>query len=265
MGTEQQSSPTKVLLDSNHWIDFKEKQPNLFEEFAELVHCNDIEVLFSYGNFIDLLKWEGNQDKLSEMISEVVSTYIPPQEYTGNSYRTSSTPLSLVPDAEVKKRATEDTQDFDEMKTLRFLFRIGDWELLCDFEEAYSEAVDYLRSVEEESNESHVKALLMDIDSGVEKFNYDDFGEMKVVFNVVQSKRISNYESNEKIDLHDIADLEIITHAIITNCDTLLIESKWQRDNVQIVESVLDDLGSTIDLQVTNDRDEFVSSLEQTA
>lgn len=256
-------STTKVLLDSKYWIDFKNERSDLFDEFAELVYENDIEVLFSYGNFIDLIKYS-EQDKLSEMISEVVSTYIPPQKYSGNAYDITTSPITLIPDEEVKQRTIEDTEDFGEMKTLRFLFRISDWELLSESEERYSEAINYLRSVDGEYDESYVKAPLLDIESGVEQVSYDEFGDMEVISTVVHAKRIGNYESDENIDLNDIADLQIITHAIITNCDVLLIESKWQRDNVQLVESVLEDLDSDIDLEVTDDMDELVSLLKQT-
>jgi len=255
---------TKVLLDSKYWINFKDERRELFDEFAELVHEDDTAVLFSYGNFIGLVKYN-QQDKLSEIISEVVSTYIPPQGYSGDSYTFSTSPISLIPDSEVQERAIEDTADFSEMKTLRFLFRIVNWELLQDYKGGYKKAIDYLRSIETDHDESYVKALLLDIDSGVEQFSYDEFGDMKVVFNVVQTKRVGEYKSNENIDLNDIADLEIITHAIITNCDVLLIESKWQRDNVQLVESILDDLESEIDLEVTDDMDEFVSLLGEKA
>ncbi|WP_277543542.1 hypothetical protein [Haloarcula laminariae] len=261
--TCEEMSSTKVLLDSEHWINFKDERRELLEEFAEIVHEKDIEVLFSHGNYIDLVKYN-QQDKLSEIISEVVTTYIPAQEYTGNSYEFDTSPISLVPDRAVRERAREDTEDFGEMKTLRFLFRIGDWELLQEYKEGYSEAIDYLRSVDSDYDESYVKALLFDIESGVEQFSYDEYGDMEVVSNVVQAKRIGKYESNENIDLNDIADLEIITHAIITNCDFLLIEGKWQRDNVQLVESVLDELGSTIELEVTNDMDEFITQLRET-
>lgn len=260
---DMQMNTIKLLLDSKYWILFKEERRDLFDEFAEAVQENNIEVLFSFGNFIDLID-RSEQDELSEMISSIVSTYIPPQEYTGNDYIFSSTPISLVPDEEVQARAIEHTEDFEEMKTLRFLFRIGDWELLQEYEEKYKEAINYLRSVEREYGEAYITALLSDIESGVEQFSYDDMGDTKAIFNVVQSKRIGKYESKEKIDLNDIADLEIITHAIIANCDILLIESKWQRDNVQLVESVLNEFNSNIDLEVTDDMDEFVSYLKKT-
>lgn len=252
---EEESSKTKVILDSGYWICFKEDRQELFDEFAEIVHESDIEVLFSYGNFIDLIKYK-EQDKLSEMISEVVSTYIPPQDYTDDAYKTSTDPISLIPESEVKYKTISDTVDFEEMKTLRYIFRISDWE----GREEYKEAMQYLNSVYDEYGENYVKALLFDVDSGTEQFTYDEYGDAEVIANVVQSKRIREIDPKENLEFTDIADMEIITHAIITNCDFLLIESKWK--NIELTDSIFEDLDSSIELKVLDDIEDLVGHLD---
>ncbi|RDZ65750.1 hypothetical protein C5B90_05205 [Haloferax sp. Atlit-12N] len=244
-----------MILDTNYWISFKDHRQDLFDEFAQAVYENDIEVLFSYGNFIDLIKYS-DQDELSEMIPSVVSAYIPPQDYTGNSYSTSTSPLSLIPKTEEKSRAVSDTQDFGDVKTLKYLFRISDWE----GHEEYKEAMQYLKSVSDEYGEEYVKALLFDLESGTGTFSYDERGDAEVVSKVVQAKRIEKMDPNENLKYTDIADMEIITHAIITNCDILVIESKWK--NVDLVGSIFDDLGSSTELKVLDELDEFVSLLQ---
>jgi len=258
--SEHQTEPTKVMLDSEYWIDFKDDYPEQFEEFVEIVDENNIEVLFSYGNFIDLIKRK-HQDRLSEMISRVVSTYITPQDYVGDSYSYSDDPVDLVPEPLVKERVVSDTEDFGEVKTLRYLFRVSDWEGLDE----YIDAVEYLESVRRKMDEEgrngddYVQALLLDIEEGKSELHYSERGTAEVISTVVQAKRIQEVKQEENIDFNDVADMEICTHAILTNTDVLVIESKWK--NAGIIESSLDRMASSIEIEVIDEIEMFMDRM----
>lgn len=260
--TDDKNQPIKVMLDSEYWIDFKNDYPEQFEEFVEIVDENKIEVLFSYGNFIDLIKRK-HQDRLSEMISKVVSTYITPQDYVGDSYSWSDNPVDLVPDPFVKEQVVTDTEDFGEVKTLRYLFRVSDWEGLDE----YIDAVEYLESVRRKMDEEgrngddYVQALLLDIEEGKSELHYSERGSAEVISTVVQAKRIQEVKEEENIDFNDVADMEICTHAILTNTDVLVIESKWK--NAGIIESSLDRMASSTEIEVLDDIDMFMDRMRR--
>ena len=82
-------------MDTKYWIALKEN-PELLKEFYEVISSEDVKVILSYGNFIDLAKAD-EQDQLSKIIAGIVSYCLPPIPSDGNEYITSGDPISLIP------------------------------------------------------------------------------------------------------------------------------------------------------------------------
>jgi hypothetical protein len=55
--------------------------------------------------------------------------------------------------------------------------------------------------------------------------------------------------------------MEICTHAILTNTDVLVIESKWK--NTGIIESALDRMASSIEIEVLDDLDMLMDRMRK--
>lgn len=247
---------TEILLDTNYWICFKDERRELFEEFEELVQEKDIEVLFSFGNFIDLVKRD-EQDELAEMIPSVVSEYITPQEYKDDHYSYSTNPLDLIPDEEIKEEARLRTRGLDDADTLKHMFEVSGWEGV----EEYKESIQYLKSVQKEHGKKYVLALLFDVKPENPVIYPQEEGRSEMVANTVITNRIAVLDPHENITYSDVADIEICIHALITNCDILLIESKWK--NVELLESTMDDLSSSTEIEVLDQIDEFMDRLRE--
>jgi len=56
----------RIILDTKFWISMK-RNPQRFKEFYEAVSSEDVKVILSFGNFIDLVKSD-EQDVLSKII-----------------------------------------------------------------------------------------------------------------------------------------------------------------------------------------------------
>lgn len=248
------------MLDTCYWIELKQDSERL-TEFKQIADRDDIEVLFSYGNFIDLVKAD-EQDRLSSIIASTVDVYIPSMDYKGDEYYTSTDPLGLIPDDEIRRLARRDSVDFGEEKTLRFIFRVSGW----DEGDMYQTLVHTMKDIYDEHGFDNTKAALFpnywrDQKGTEKKLLYDhDIDVTEFVRKMASLYRISMMQDNEKVDSNNVADMEICAQAILTECDLILIESKWK--NLKLVEKILDDLeGNHVHVDVMDNFDVFLKVL----
>lgn len=252
----------RVMLDTNYWISLK-SSPATRERFTELATSDEIEVCFSYGNFIDLVKAD-EQNVLSEILAETVDIYIPSLDYEGDTYRYTDDPIWLIPDDEVVRDVRLMTEGQSEEFTLKTIFLVGDWGADEDW---YANYTWELKDIYNEYDLEHAMAVAFRdyLEGDVEEDDELQLWEHKIdvteyVRKMASLHRIEAVKSNENIDANDIADIEICSQAIVTECDMLLTESKWR--NIKLVEKVTSKLTSEEDVEVFDDFDEFLRTLE---
>jgi len=244
------------MLDTCYWIALAEN-PEKRVEFERLASREDIEVWFSYGNFIDLAQ-AAEQDEMSEIIASTVDVYVPAMDYEGDDYMTTDDPLGLIPEEMVRQHAAAETVDFGEMKTLRYIFRISDWSA----EAHYEEMVQTARGINDEFgfNNTLAATFLDEIEEdGDQAFLHEhELDILEYVRKVVEVYRVDMMQEEENIDSNNVADMEICAQAILTECDVLLIESKWK--NLGLVDKVLSRLeGEQVEVEVQDDLDAFLA------
>lgn len=249
----------RILLDTNYWIRM-EGNPADFERFRNIVASNgDIEVLFSFGNLVDLVK-RPEQDTMSELIAETVDSYIPPMPSEGNKYRITEDPIDMVPDARLQEEIRNLTVSSDEVGTLQMIFRLSDWEPTGEYEVG----VDQYRDIAQDYDFKYLKAIAFEDylekqDGERLELQVGNVDIIEFVKKIIYAHRISLMAPNENIDPNDIADITICAHGIITECDMLLIERKW--DNIDLIERVTDELEREQNIDVYTEFDEFVQRL----
>lgn len=251
----------RVMLDTKYWIELK-YSPETRERFKELATNDEIEVYFSHGNFIDLVKAE-EQNELSEIISETVDVYVPSLDYQGDTYRYTEDPIGLIPDEDVAGFVHQQTVGRSEEYTLQVIFKVGDWEPDADW---YANYTWRLKDIYDEYDFEHAMAVAfreyIEYEEGDDKARLWEhkIDVTEYVRKMASLHRIEAVQDTEKIDANDIADIEICSQAIVTECDMLLIESKWR--NLKLVEKVTSKLTSEEDVEVFDDFDEFLRVLE---
>lgn len=144
----------RVVLDTLVWISLKEDREFL-KHFIQFYRENDIEIVFSHGNFLDLVRRE-NQDKLSAIIGMFVDEYLGPFQFEPEGeYIHSDEPLVLaLIDDEWYEHCRVGTWGYNNIETLRAMFRDGDF----DAEPAstvLTEFINDLREIEELEFEGH--------------------------------------------------------------------------------------------------------------
>lgn len=223
-------------MDTKFWIWLK-NNPEKYKEFAE--ESDGIEVLFSAGNFYDLLKAE-EQDRLSEIIAETVDFYIPMQSRDGHYYDYSNDPTSLIPTPEERTAFARETSVLDDDLKLQYLFRTADWKI----PETYLKMTETMKDVHDkygfenamgyifrEYLEDHGDQLLL---------HQQDIKPVDFIRGMLDLHRIEQMQDNETADGNDFADMLICSHAILTECDALFIEKKWI--NQGVIERVVERL-----------------------
>lgn len=250
------------MLDTKYWIDLKQN-PDQRSRFKTAVSTDDVEVLFSIGNFIDLVKAD-EQDELSEIIASTVDTYIPSFDYEGREYRTTNNPIGLISDKEFRNHVRRQTIDFGEMKTLRFIFRVWDWKME---DTSFVEMTEQLKRINDEYGFENAQGLLFeeylnDVNAdGQYLLHEDEVDVSEYVRKMAALYRVSMMQENEAVDANDLADMEICSQAILTSCNVLLIESKWK--NLQLVKKVTSKLEGGADVVVLDDFEEFFRLLDE--
>ncbi|WP_135666695.1 hypothetical protein [Halorhabdus rudnickae] len=250
----------KVILDTNYWIALK-KDPNLFKEFYEVCASDDVRVYFSYGNFIDLVKAD-EQDIMSKIIVGIADYCLPPTPTDGDEYPISSNPISIIPDDEFRRFAAEQTRHLGMVETLQYIFRSSDWEPVDEF---YTSIEEY-RDLIQEYGYENLKGLafkdhLKEQEDGDQLvLHQHELDIVELVKGEVYLQRFQEMDSNEKPDANDIADLEICTQAILSDCNMLLLESKWV--NIELIDKVVETIEDGIKPRVYDDFDAAISDLK---
>lgn len=249
----------RVMLDTNYWISLK-YDTKTRERFINLVSNDEIEVCFSYGNFIDLAQAD-EQDELSEILAKTVDIYIPAMDYEGDTYAFTEDPIGLVPDDEVARVVQFETEDSSLVSTLQTIFRVSDWEADSDW---YANFTWKLKDINDAYGFEYAMAVAFDdyleIGDEVATLWEHTIDVTEYVRKMASLYRIGAVQDNEKIDSNDIADIKICSQAIVTDCDMLLIESKWK--NLGVVQKVTEKLDSEERVEVFDDLDEFLKVIE---
>jgi hypothetical protein len=250
----------RLILDTNYWIALK-NDPDLFREFYELCSSDQVNVYFSYGNFIDLAKAD-EQDILSMIIVAIVDYCLPPTPASGNEYHISGNPLSLIPDNDFQTFAAEQTQGIGMVETLQYIFRSSDWQPVNEF---YS-SIEQYRDLTQEFGYENLKGLafkdhLEEQEDG-EKLvlHQHKLDIVEYVKGEIYLQRLQVMDSNEKPDANDIADLEICAQAILSDCNILLLESKWV--NLELIDKVVENIEDGIKPKIYDSFDTVISELK---
>jgi hypothetical protein len=250
----------RVIMDTNYWIDLKEN-PDLFRQFYEICSSENVKVYFSYGNFIDLAKAE-EQDIMSKIIVAIADYCLPPTPNSGNEYRISDNPISLIPDDDFRRFAMEQTQALGLVETLQYIFRSSDWEPVDEF---YM-GIEKYRDLIQEYGYENLKGLafeehLEEREDG-EKLvlHQHELDIVEYVKGEIYLQRFQVMDSNEKPDANDIPDLEICTQALLSDCNMLLLESKWV--NLELIDKVVENIEDGIKPEVYDSLDIAMSELK---
>jgi hypothetical protein len=244
----------RLMLDTKFWIWLK-SNPEKYEEFREKKETNDVEVLVSAGNFIDLLKAE-EQDRLSEIIAKIADHYIPIQPKEGQEYLISKRPASLIPSPSNRQEFIRQTYLLDDDLALKYLFRTADWET----PEEYFRITEAMKRIHDkygfENAMGYVFEDYLEDNGETLLLHQEDIHPIEFIRNMFELHRIEQMKDGEKPDGNDFADMAICSHAVLTDCDSLFIERKWIDQGV--IESVVERL--TLDgPTLYSDYDTFLS------
>jgi len=247
----------KVIIDSSYWYSL-ENNPERFEEFYEVISSEDIIVYLSFGNFIDFVRAD-EQDTLSKILTAFADKCLPPTPSDGNEYIVTSDPIGLIPDADFREFVREQTSGLGVVDTLQYIFRNSDWSA----GEGYYDTVETMRRLYQEWGHDNMKGLAFEdyLERRGEKYilHEHDVDVVEYVQQMIFIHRISHMTLEENIKENDVADMIICIQAILSDCDVLLHENKWI--NVELVESVTENLESDRDLKLYKDFDKFLGGL----
>lgn len=234
--------------------------PERFKDFYDAVSSDNVKVIFSYGNFIDLVKAE-EQDTLSKIIAGTADYCLPPIPSSGNEYHVSGNPLSLIPDDEFRSFAATQTEGLGMVETLQYIFRSSDWEPVGEFQRGIEEYRDLIQEYGYENLKGLAFEDHLEQREDGEKLvlHQHKLDVVEYVKGEIYLQRLEVMDSNENPNANDIADLEICTQAILSDCDMLLLESKWV--NLDLIGRVVENLEEGIKPEVYDDFDSVMSEL----
>jgi hypothetical protein len=236
----------RVILDTNYWIFLKEN-PERFKEFYDAVSSDDVKVVLSIGNFIDLVKAQ-EQDVISKIIAGTAD-YCLPWMSEGSEYDISGNPIFLIPDENYQQYISWATRDMGIVRTLQAIFRDSDWSA----PEEYFEGMEQYKELYDEFGHDNLKGhafrdYLHADDDGKYALHPDEVDPISYVRVEAYLQRLRVMDPQENPTENDIADLEICTQAILSDCDMLLMEEKWV--NERLIQRVLEEIESEKRLEV---------------
>lgn len=242
------------MLDSSVWADL-EADEEFRDEFRSLRDAEDLDVIFSIGNFLDLVRHEDRGD-IARVIDEFADEYLAPLQIDlEGEYRYSSKPLLLATiDAEWFEHCKEATRGLDSLETLQTLFEEADFDdgpilsKVSRFVEEYRDIedtdVDGRPELGEGSRMTTLKKLRTFpgyIERTIEgKMEIDD-EEIPVKRYVIGMAMIYVSETHDDPDEADYRNAVIWSQAIIAGCDVLWTDRRWEGDH-PLVEQVVERL-----------------------
>ncbi|WP_436906818.1 hypothetical protein [Halosimplex marinum] len=264
----------RVLLDTMVWVSLKEDRKFL-EDFIRTYRNHDIEIVFSHGNFLDLVRRE-NQDKLSAIIGMFSDEYLGPFRLEPEGeYIHSDEPLVLaLIDEEWYEHCKVGTRGYNNIETLRSMFRDGDF----DAEPAssvLSEFIEDLRGLEDLELEGHFEVpedvskevaskkiglfaeYTQNQSDGLEQFEDSRVPLKKYVFGMSMIYISETYHEPEPGDYRDAI---IWSQAIYCDCDILWTEAQWKYEH-PIIKQVMERLNRK-PLDVVHNFEEFQKQLQ---
>lgn len=239
------------MLDTKVWIDLKEDQ-DFNSEFRQLFEEKNLTIVFSHGNFLDLVRRD-EQDELAPIIDGFVGEYLGPLRIdVPETYSYSKDdPLILASiDDQWYQHCKRQTQGLSNVDKLRFLFQDGDFSS-DPATSAMSEMIDDLRGLEElnaddrmdipsEVNQTEaIKKAGLFIDyvkqhpNGRSMLDDRDVPLKRYVFGMSMIYISETYHDPESGDYRDAM---IWTQAIVSECRILWTEVQWTYEHPVIQE-----------------------------
>ena len=259
----------RVLLDTKVWINLKE-QEDFLEEFRRLYDDYALEIVFSHGNFLDLVRRD-HQDELAPIIDEFTDEYLGPFNHDPvGEYLRSEQPLVLTTiDKTWHQYCLHATQGMNSVETLQALFRDADF----DAEPASSVMMEFIegtRRLETLDPEGRMQ-IPDDVPQSVALKKIGVFAEyakqrsdgMAILDDadiplkqyIFGMSMIYISETHHDPEPGDYRDAVIWSQAISCECDVLWTETQWKYEH-PVINQVLDRLERK-PLEIVKDSDEF--------
>ena len=263
----------RVMLDSAVWVALGDD--DLLENFRRVYNEKELDVIFSIGNFLDLIRSD-NQDELSHIIDEFADEYLAPLQLDlEGDYRYASNPLVLATvDAEWYEQCRQETKGLDDLETLKALFQDAEFKdgpVLT----RVSQFVDEYRQIDEadldvlmkdpgdESRSVAIKKIRTfpsytqrRDDGGVEL----DDESIPTKRYVVGMSMIYVSETRKEPQPDDYRDAMIWSQAIIAGCDVLWTDQQWEYDH-PIIARTAEKLDRD-ELEIASDFEAFETALD---
>lgn len=245
----------RVMLDSSVWVDL-EADEEFREEFRSLYEAEELDVIFSIGNFLDLIRRDDRGD-LVGVIHEFTDEYLAPLQIDlEGEYRYSSKPLLLATiDAEWFEHCKEATRGLDSLETLESLFEDADFDdgpilskvsrFVDEYREMENSDVEGQIEFDEDMSEMAALKKIRTFPGYIERslegtMDIDD-ESIPVKRYVIGMAMIYVSETYDEPDEEDYRNAVIWSQAIISGCDVLWTDRQWDGDN-PLIEQVVERL-----------------------
>lgn len=261
------------MLDTKGWIELKEN-PALYDNFADLYKEHDLEVVFSHGNFMDLIRAE-EQDELAPIITQFTDEYLGPFQFDhSGELTTSENPLVLAQiDPKWYKHCKRASRQLPEVELLRSMFRDADFDA-APASGVIEHFIAQLRAMED----LDWKGLMWfpeDIAPTVAKKKVGIFAEYVTVqgvkgefddANVPIKKYVLGMsliylsETDHDPEEGDYRDALIWSQAILSECDLFWTEVQWTYEH-PVIQEVLESLKRK-PMDIVHDFESFRDNIE---
>lgn len=259
----------RVMIDSPIWVALQEDE-DLLEHFRYTCNDNELDVIFSIGNFLDLIRCD-DQDELSYVIDKFTDEYLAPLQLDlEGEYRYSSSPLILsTVDVEWYDHCKRATRDLDDLETLQALFRDADFDegpissrisqFVNEYREIENADLDERMDIPEDTSKKVAIKKIRTFPGYTKRRDdgmivLDDANIPKKRY-IVGMSMIYISETRHEPEAADYRDAMIWSQAIISGCDVLWTERQWEYEH-PIISQILERLDRK-DLAIANGLNEI--------
>lgn len=245
----------RVILDTKVWVDLKEDKKFL-DEFRDLHADHEFEVVFSHGNFLDLIRRD-EQDELAPIINEFTVEYLGPfSPKPEGSYYRSGDPLALaLIDEDWYRYCVLATEHRDKVGRLRAMFRDADFDA-APAATVLKQYIDKIRRLEDIDTDGGMDvpddvprsvalkkiAVFAEyrerLQDGRYRLNDAAIPLKRFVFGMSVIYISETYHEPEEGDYRDAL---IWSQAISCGCDVLWTETRWKYEH-PVINQVLNKL-----------------------